>query len=49
VKSGRERESGKRAYGAKRRKLICFIATSLDGFIAGPRGEIDWLDSRKRA
>ncbi len=25
------------------RKIILFIATSLDGFIAGPRGEIDWL------
>jgi dihydrofolate reductase len=25
------------------RKLILFIATSLDGFIAGPKGEIDWL------
>lgn len=23
--------------------MVCFIATSLDGFIAGPRGEIDWL------
>ncbi len=27
----------------KGRPLVCFIATSLDGFIAGPRGEIDWL------
>lgn len=25
------------------RPLVCFIATSLDGFIAGPAGEIDWL------
>jgi len=25
------------------RKLILFIATSLDGYIAGPKGEIDWL------
>ncbi|HEV8645389.1 MAG TPA: dihydrofolate reductase family protein [Burkholderiales bacterium] len=25
------------------RKLILFIATSLDGYIAGPNGEIDWL------
>ncbi len=25
------------------RKIILFIATSLDGFIAGPNGEIDWL------
>jgi dihydrofolate reductase len=27
------------------RKLIMFIATSLDGYIAGPDGEIDWLFS----
>lgn len=25
------------------RKLILFIATSLDGYLAGPKGEIDWL------
>jgi len=25
------------------RKLVCHIATSLDGYIAGPSGEIDWL------
>jgi dihydrofolate reductase len=25
------------------RKLILFIATSLDGYTAGPNGEIDWL------
>ena len=25
-------------------KNIVFIAKSLDGFIAGPKGEIDWLD-----
>ncbi len=25
------------------RKLILFIAASLDGSIAGPNGEIDWL------
>lgn len=24
--------------------VILYIATSLDGFIAGPNGEIDWLD-----
>ena len=24
-------------------KVILFIATSLDGCIAGPEGEIDWL------
>lgn len=26
-----------------KRKVILFIATSLDGFIAGEKGEIDWL------
>jgi len=25
-------------------KNIVFIAKSIDGFIAGPKGEIDWLD-----
>ncbi len=25
------------------RKLVLYIATSLDGYIAGPSGEIDWL------
>ncbi len=27
-----------------KRKTIVFIARSLDGYIAGPGGEIDWLD-----
>ena len=26
------------------RKLILYTATSLDGFIAGPNGELDWLE-----
>ena len=25
------------------RMLVCYIACSLDGYIAGPAGEIDWL------
>lgn len=25
------------------RPLVCYIATTLDGYIAGPNGEIDWL------
>jgi dihydrofolate reductase len=28
-----------------RPRISCFIATSADGYIAGPRGEIDWLFS----
>lgn len=27
------------------RKVILFIASSVDGYIAGPKGEIDWLFS----
>ena len=26
------------------RKLTLYIAASLDGYIAGPNGEIDWLE-----
>ena len=28
---------------APMRPLVCFIAATLDGYIAGPGGEIDWL------
>ena len=27
------------------RKLKLYIATTSDGYIAGPNGEIDWLDA----
>ena len=27
------------------RKLSLYIAATMDGFIAGPNGEIDWLDA----
>ena len=27
------------------RKIILYIAASIDGYIAGPNGEIDWLHS----
>ena len=30
----------------KRRKIIVHIATSADGYIARPDGELDWLTSR---
>jgi len=30
----------------KRRNVIVHIATSADGYIAGPDGELDWLTSR---
>ena len=25
------------------RKLVLFMHTSLDGFVAGPKGEMDWI------
>jgi dihydrofolate reductase len=30
--------------GARKRKIIVSIATSADGFIARPDGDVDWLD-----
>lgn len=32
-----------RLLSIRMRKLVLFIATSLDGYIAGPHGEINWL------
>jgi hypothetical protein len=29
-------------YGGFMRKVIVFMMTTLDGFFAGPNGEIDW-------
>jgi len=29
---------------ARKRKIILYIATSTDGFIARPDGSVDWLD-----
>jgi hypothetical protein len=26
------------------RRLVLFIHASLDGFVAGPNGEMDWID-----
>jgi dihydrofolate reductase len=31
------------------RKIICYIATSADGYIARPDGSIDWLEKRPRS
>ncbi len=32
-----------------RRKIIVYIATSADGYIARPDGDVDWLNRRPRA
>jgi dihydrofolate reductase len=31
-----------------RRKIIVYIATSADGYIARPDGDVEWLDRRPR-
>src|SRR6266699_1709727 len=31
-----------------RRKIIVYIATSADGYIAGPDGDVEWLNRRPR-
>jgi len=33
---------------ASRRKIIVYIATSVDGYIARPDGDVDWLNRRPR-
>ena len=33
---------------SNRRKIVVYIATSADGFIARPDGDIDWLNRRPR-
>ena len=30
------------------RKIICYIATSADGYIARPNGDVEWLNRRPR-
>jgi len=32
----------------KRRKIIVYIATSVDGYIAKPNGDMEWLNRRPR-
>ena len=31
-----------------RRKIIAYIATSADGYIARPNGDVEWLNRRPR-
>lgn len=31
------------------RKVICSMMVSLDGYVEGPNGELDWVVSEKRA
>jgi hypothetical protein len=33
----------------KTRKIVAYLATSADGYIARPDGDVDWLNNRPRA